>query len=152
MWPKPVHAVMANVKNIRPWIFGYFLIFVAPSWADSVPWVGWSPHHTLTFAQEVQMAVRANDVGQLSSLTSFPLQVNLSSGRSIRMTRSHFYRYFSQVFTPQVRTAVEKQNLNTVLETQQGAMYSVGDVWFSSVCVDKSCSHRALKIMMVNVF
>ena len=152
MWPKPVHTVMANVKNPRPWIFGFFLIFDIQSLANSAPMPGLSPQHTVTFAQEVQMAVKANDVGQLSSLTSFPLQVNLSNGRSIRMTRSHFYRYFSQVFTPEVRTTVEKQNLNAIVETRVGAMYGVGDVWFSSVCADKSCSHRVLKIMMVNAF
>jgi hypothetical protein len=152
MWPSAVQLVMASLKNLRLWVLGFLLIFSAQTWADSASSLAWGAQHTSTFAQEVRAAVKANDVRHLSLLTSFPLQVNLANGRSIRMTRSHFHRYFSQVFTPRVRSAVESQSISKILENGQGTIYGIGDVWFGGVCVDKSCSRRVLKIKVVNVF
>ena len=65
-------------------------------------------------------------------------------------SKDEFARRYDELFTPAVVAAVEQQTYATLFANAEGVMIGNGEVWFSGICADATCSDASVKIIAVN--
>jgi hypothetical protein len=110
------------------------------------------------FLASLQDAIRAENPNQVAVLVKFPLRVGHPSKPSARPLRAvkvrnaaELVRRYSEIFTPEVRAAVLAQSPDTLFRNWQGAMVGNGELWFTGVCLDSTCSRHRVGVISINV-
>ena len=66
--------------------------------------------------------------------------MNFAGGARTYKDRRSIERDFDRIFTARVRTAILKQDEDSLFTNYTGAMIGGGEVWFDRSCPNPSCS------------
>jgi hypothetical protein len=118
---------------------------------------GLSDSEAANFLASLQDAIRTENPNQVAVLVKFPLRVGYPSKQSARplpavqvRNAAELVRRYSEIFTPEVRAAVLAQSPDTLFRNWQGAMVGNGELWFTGVCLDSTCSRHRVRVISIN--
>ena len=111
---------------------------------------GYTTKELQAFAKQFQEAVASGKHGKVAQFVSFPVRVNYATGKHRMIEASEFLRSYDAIFTPAVKEAVLKQDLNDLHESWRGTMFGAGTVWASGVCEDSKCVKSKLRVIAIN--
>jgi len=103
------------------------------------------------FLGSLQAAVRTDKPAAVADLIAFPLRVNEPARKTLVKTRAEFVRSYARIFTPSVRAAILKQGATDLFRNWQGYMIGNGQIWFTGICPDTSCTTHRVGVITVNV-
>lgn len=112
---------------------------------------GLTEDEVTAFLGALQEAVRSDKPAAVADLVVFPLRVNKPPQTSLVKTRSEFLRRYAALFTPAVRAAILRQRPAELFRSWQGFMIGNGEIWFTGICPDTSCSTHRVGVITVNV-
>jgi hypothetical protein len=97
------------------------------------------------FLSSLITSVKAGDRAKIAAMVQYPLNVNTDKGhRSVRSS-AEFVKAYNQLFTPAIKTAIEKQVPECLFANSQGVMIGDGEVWFEEL------QNGSMKIKTLNV-
>ncbi len=103
-----------------------------------------------TFLHELQSAVAEHARGRVAEMVSYPLKTRIN-GEWVRVhTPAQFLAHYDELLTPKIQQAIARQSYGDLFSNSQGVMIGNGELWFSGVCKDDSCSTRSVKIIAIN--
>ena len=103
------------------------------------------------FVVTLQKAVQDDSPEKVAPLIQFPLRVNDAPGQSHSVTARRFTAEYRQIFTPDVKAAILRQEPDEIFRNSKGAMLGNGEVWISGVCLDKDCQVAPPKVTAINI-
>ena len=103
-----------------------------------------------SFLQELPVAVSEHARELVAAMVNYPLRTRIKGKWVRRQKPTQFFMHYEDVLTPKTQRAIARQTYGELFPNSQGAMFGTGEVWYSGVCKDKSCSSRSLKIIAVN--
>jgi hypothetical protein len=81
----------------------------------------------------------------------YPIRLSKPQGPSIRIRNPReFTRHYSNFIDDNWKRMALLQKYEDLFVNWQGVMFGRGEIWFSSICQDKSCSRSELKITAIN--
>jgi hypothetical protein len=103
------------------------------------------------FFAVIQKAVKQNDVTTLSKTIKYPIKLIDPKGNKIDVPGSkEFLANYPKFATPNWKNAVMRQKYEQLFANWQGVMIGRGEIWFTGVCGNESCSKYELKITGMN--
>ncbi len=119
--------------------------------ADRLKVAGLAEEQVKPFLAAIQNTVARNDSKALAQMIRFPVRLNRPAGRSATIRNSReFMAHYPKFVTDNWRKAVLRQKYEDLFVNWQGVMIGRGEIWFSGVCKDKSCSRSELKIIAIS--
>lgn len=107
-----------------------------------------NPAEFRNFFDQLKKAVAAHDKQALAKMMNYPLRV---SNQGIKVvTEKDFVAHYDKIFTPPVVAAVAGQSYADLFVRDQGVSVGNGEIWFTGICTNKSCSRRIPKVITVN--
>jgi hypothetical protein len=103
-----------------------------------------------TFLAALKEAVSARDKAAVAAMVAYPFETTIAGEPVTLSSADDFALRHDQLFTPAVVAAVEKQTYGTLFANAEGVMIGDGEVWFSGICADGTCSDASVKITAVN--
>ena len=101
---------------------------------------------------ELQRAVAAHDARAVAAMVNYPIKVSpYGETMTIRNERDFIAKYDS-IMTPGIIHSIEKQKYEELFVRDQGAMIGRGQVWFSGICLNKTCSRSVIRIKTIQSF
>ena len=61
-----------------------------------------------------------------------------------------FIESYDKIMTPNVQHAVERQEFGDLFVNSDGVMVGNGQLWFTGVCPDATCSTHELRVIAFN--
>jgi hypothetical protein len=102
------------------------------------------------FLRELQSAVSGHARVRVAAMVNYPLRTRIT-GKWVRLqTPAQFLAHYDDLLTPKIQEAISRQTCGDLFSNSQGVMIGAGEVWYSGVCNDHSCSSRSLKILAFN--
>jgi len=84
------------------------------------------------FVRVLKQAVAKDQRNQVASMVNYPLRVNLSNGRTMKVANSSaLLKTYENVFTPKVKSAIAEQDESDLFAKADGIMIGRGEVWFN---------------------
>ncbi len=105
---------------------------------------------TRQFLAELQSDAAGKNWPAIAARVAYPLRIALSGKRTRIRTPVEFAAHAGQILTPKVLGAIRTQAYGALFANAQGVMIGDGEVWFSSVCKDTTCSSSSIKITAFN--
>lgn len=99
------------------------------------------------FFVELKTAVNDHDVKKIASMVRYPLVVK---GKASVQRPVDFISRYREIFTQNVISAIKRQSYKNLWGNWRGVMIGEGEVWFSGICRDQSCSSYEIKVIAVN--
>ena len=103
------------------------------------------------FVVTLQKTVQDDSPEKIAPLIQFPLRVNAATGKNHSVTARRFTAEYGQIFTPVVKAAILRQELDEIFRNSKGAMLGNGEVWISGVCLDQGCQVAPPKVTTINI-
>jgi hypothetical protein len=100
-------------------------------------------HQVLT---DLQRSVANHNPAGVAALVHYPIKVNPGKHPFTVKDRKAFVKDYDRIITPEVYDAILKQKYDTLFVNTQGAMIGEGEVWITSICLDKNCKRSDIKI------
>jgi hypothetical protein len=102
------------------------------------------------FLHELQSAVSEHARERVAVMVNYPLRTRLN-GKWVRLqTPAQFLAHYDDLLTAKTRDVISRQSYGDLFSSSQGVMIGDGEVWYSGVCKDHSCSSRSIKIIAFN--
>jgi hypothetical protein len=92
----------------------------------------------------------AEDRAAVAAMVAYPFETTIAGEDVTLASKDEFARRYDELFTPAVVAAVEQQTYATLFANAEGVMIGNGEVWFSGICADATCSDASVKIIAVN--
>jgi hypothetical protein len=127
---------------MKLWVVS-FLIFLgvsSPAFAQEMatrPISCLAPEHLeltpddIGFFKDIKTAIETDNREWLANNISWPLVVSLKRVKGWIENKNEFLKYYDQIVTAKVKTAVRKQKPEELFKNYQGVMIGNGDIWFS---------------------
>lgn len=111
------------------------------------------PREYRAFYGKLKTALNKGDKKTVASMVKYPLRVNGGEEHKIPRIRSQadLIAQYDRIFTPELVTAIVKEDYENVIARDIGVGLAGGLLWFTGACVDKACSRRAIKVITVNM-
>lgn len=106
----------------------------------------------IDFLLEIQDSLRTEDKEKLASLVYYPITINSFDGNNDKEIQNaeEFIANYEKIVTPQWKEIILSQEPARLFTNWQGVMVSRGELWFTAVCIDKSCQDSKLYIVTIN--
>jgi hypothetical protein len=102
------------------------------------------------FLARLKDAVSAEDKRAVAAMIAYPLETRIAGKPATFGSEEDLVRRYDRLFTPSVVAAVEGQTYATLFATAEGVMVGDGEIWFSGICGDETCSEVSVKIIAIN--
>jgi hypothetical protein len=102
------------------------------------------------FLATLKDAVSAKDKRSVAAMIAYPLGTRIAGEEVMLGSEDDLVRRYDQLFTPPVLAAALGQTYATLFATADGVMIGDGEIWFSGICADETCSEVSVKIIAVN--
>lgn len=86
----------------------------------------------------------------VAAVVNYPLRVDIDSKRILIKNQRQFIQHYAQIITPRVRQAVADQQFIGMFLNYRGMMFGNGEIWFSGICLDKTCKNVTVRITGIN--
>jgi hypothetical protein len=83
-------------------------------------------------------------------MVNYPLRTRIKAKWVHLQTPAQFLAHYDDLLTAKSQDAIARQTYGDLFSSSQGVMIGTGEVWYSSVCKDRSCSSRSVKIIAFN--
>lgn len=98
-----------------------------------------------------QRAVSHQDKQQVASMLSYPITTQVAGRDRILLNKKDFLAVYDKIFTHSLQDVVRHQRYEKLFANSDGVMIGEqGEIWFSGVCQQTSCSSPAIKIIRIN--
>lgn len=87
---------------------------------------------------ELQAAVARGDAKAVAARVRFPLRLNSTNGVTLVPDAATFIAEFSQIFPPEVRSALAKCPRSALFSSTEGVMIGSGDLWLAPAAPDNA--------------
>ncbi len=106
----------------------------------------------IDFLLEIQDSLRTDDKEKLASLVYYPITIYRFEGNNDKEIQNakEFIANYEKIVTPKWKEIILSQEPARLFTNWQGAMVSRGELWFTAVCLDKSCQDTKLYIITIN--
>jgi len=85
------------------------------------------------FLSELKAAVKQDDRQKIASMISYPLQVFGKTQKRSIQSRDEFLRGYEDVFSSNVKAALDRQTPNCLFGNWQGVMVGNGEFWYREI-------------------
>ena len=99
--------------------------------------------HLLT---DLQQSVASHNAAGVAALVHYPIKVNPGKKPFTVKNQKEFIRDYDRIITQDISEAILKQKYDALFVNSQGAMLGEGEVWITSICLDKGCKKSDIKI------
>ena len=96
-------------------------------------------------------AVKAGDAATVASLVKYPFAIAIGGEDYIFTDESEFTGRYEDIFTPAIVDLVDSQAYDTLFVNQDGVMFGDGQIWFTAVCTNNSCSNSYWVVSAINI-
>lgn len=97
----------------------------------------------------IQQAVEDDDPGALAEWVQFPINVRIGDQVETLKDADDFTAAYSDLFTPQIKSAITDQRYEDLHVTYQGAMFGDGQIWISGICKTDACDDVDVRIITI---
>lgn len=106
----------------------------------------------IDFFLEIQHSLRTDDKEKLASLVYYPITIYRFEGDNDKEIQNaeEFIANYEKIVTPEWKDIILSQEPVRLFTNWQGAMVSRGELWFTAICIDKSCQDSTLYIVTIN--
>lgn len=112
---------------------------------------GFSESEVKTFLGKIQKAVAQNDTTALSKMIRYPIRLKMPTGSNVKISNSkQFITNYPKFITPNWKKTVLQQKYEELFVNAEGVMIGNGEIWFSGICKNQSCTKREIKIIGIN--
>jgi len=102
------------------------------------------------FLARLKDAVAAGDRRSVAAMIAYPLEAGVA-GEPIELAAERdFLQRYDELITPAVAAALERQTFATLFANADGVMVGDGEIWFSGICADATCSAVSVRIIALN--
>ncbi|MGH9522791.1 MAG: hypothetical protein ACRD3E_09695 [Terriglobales bacterium] len=102
------------------------------------------------FLAKMQSAVKTNKPEVVAALVQFPLRATIEN-RARMIPKRDFDRYFTEIFTPTVRCAIEQAKSADLFYNWQGYMIARGTVWWDKKGHGKNTDWSSVPFKIITV-
>ena len=105
----------------------------------------------IDFLLEIQDSLRTDDKEKLASLVYYPITIRFDGNNDKEIQNAEeFIANYEKIVTPEWKDIILSQEPAKLFTNWQGVMVSRGELWFTAVCIDKSCQDAKLYIVTIN--
>jgi hypothetical protein len=98
----------------------------------------------------LKQVVAEADAHAVAAMVSYPLGTGINGPRVTVRSEEEFLARYERIITPDVVSAIEKQNYADLFANADGVMIGDGEIWFSGVCGDAGCTRQSIRIIAIN--
>ncbi len=95
------------------------------------------------------MRADISDPIKFASIVYFPARIAVGNDVPIITTRKLFIKYYKKIITPHIRDIIKNQDLNTMISRSDGIGMGDGEIWFTGICPDATCSSYTIYIVTI---
>jgi len=79
----------------------------------------------------IKQAIKSDQRELLSCIVAYPIKVTLNSKKTVLTSRKQFVENYQNIITPQVKSAVDKQEFTDIFFRDSGLMFGQGEIWLN---------------------
>jgi alpha-beta hydrolase superfamily lysophospholipase len=95
---------------------------------------------------DLQQSVASHNPAGVAALVHYPIKVNPGKKPFTVRSQKEFIKDYDRIITQDISEAILKQKYDALFVNSQGAMLGEGEVWITSICLDKGCKRSDIKI------
>jgi alpha-beta hydrolase superfamily lysophospholipase len=95
---------------------------------------------------DLQQSVASHNAAGVAALVHYPIKVNPGKKPFTVRSQKEFIKDYDRIITQDISEAILKQKYDALFVNSQGAMLGEGEVWITSICLDKGCKRSDIKI------
>jgi hypothetical protein len=95
---------------------------------------------------DLQQSVASHNAAGVAALVHYPIKVNPGKKPFTVKNPKEFIKDYDRIITQDISDAILKQKYEALFVNSQGAMLGEGEVWITSICLDKGCKKSDIKI------
>jgi hypothetical protein len=95
---------------------------------------------------DLQQSVASHNAAGVAALVHYPIKVNPGKKPFTIKSQKEFIKDYDRIITQDISEAILKQKYDALFVNSQGAMLGEGEVWITSICLDKGCKKSDIKI------
>jgi alpha-beta hydrolase superfamily lysophospholipase len=95
---------------------------------------------------DLQQSVASHNAAGVAALVHYPIKVNPGKKPFTVRSQKEFIKDYDHIITQDISEAILKQKYDALFVNSQGAMLGEGEVWITSICLDKGCKKSDIKI------
>jgi alpha-beta hydrolase superfamily lysophospholipase len=95
---------------------------------------------------DLQQSVASHNAAGVAALVHYPIKVNPGKKPFTVRSQKEFIKDYDHIITQDISEAILKQKYDALFVNSQGAMLGEGEVWITSICLDKGCKRSDIKI------
>ena len=103
------------------------------------------------FFETLKDAVGRDDRQAAAGMIVYPFATKIAGAPATLTSKESLLHRYGELFTPAVKAAIERQTYATLFANADGVMIGNGEVWFSGICHDRTCSEVQVKVIAINV-
>jgi hypothetical protein len=101
------------------------------------------------FLDHLKRSTASKDWPDIATLIAYPIHVSVMRRRFEIKSPREFLARASKIMTPKVIEAVQSQPYSSIFANAHGVMIGDGEVWFSGICGNSSCTDAPIKITAI---
>lgn len=104
------------------------------------------------FFDALKENIAKKDKTAVAAVVKYPLFVQLK-GKQVKIkTSKQFIHNYDAIITPKIEQIVKEQKFEGMLATYRGMAFGNGEIWFSGICLDKTCKDpQKLMIRIIGI-
>lgn len=103
------------------------------------------------FIRAFRDAVQQNDPVKISTFIQYPISIEFDNEKIELHSTKDFIKYYSRIFTPQMRATVMNTAYEDLFSNWQGVMFGHGAVWIAEIFPDPKSDETFLKVTTIHM-